>query len=66
VKGVFTLIGRIREQGITVVLVEQNARKALALSDYAYVLENGLVTMRGRGSDLLCDPAVKKAYLGEC
>jgi branched-chain amino acid transport system ATP-binding protein len=66
VNGVFQLIKRIREQGITVVLVEQNARKALALCDYAYVLENGRIAMRGQGRDLLCDTAIKKAYLGEC
>jgi branched-chain amino acid transport system ATP-binding protein len=65
VKGIFDLIGQIRQQGITVLLVEQNAKKALALSDYAYVLENGHVTMEGKGRDLLCDPAVKRAYLGE-
>ena len=65
VKGIFELIARVREDGITVLLVEQNAKKALALSDYAYVLENGRVVMEGRGKDLLCDPNVKKAYLGE-
>lgn len=65
VKSIFELIAQIREQGITVMLVEQNAKKALALCDYAYVLENGRVTMEGKGKDLLCDPGVKKAYLGE-
>lgn len=65
VKGIFDLIGQIRAQGITVLLVEQNAKKALALCDYAYVLENGRVTMEGKGKELLCDPGVKKAYLGE-
>ena len=65
VKSIFDLIGQIRQQGITVLLVEQNAKKALALSDCAYVLENGHVTMEGKGRDLLCDPAVKRAYLGE-
>lgn len=65
VKGIFDLIAQIREQGITVMLVEQNAKKALALCDYAYVLENGRVTMEGKGKELLCDPGVKKAYLGE-
>jgi len=65
VKGIFELIAQIREQGITVMLVEQNAKKALALCDYAYVLENGRVTMEGKGKELLCDPGVKKAYLGE-
>ncbi len=66
VNGVFRLVRRIREQGITVVLVEQNARKALALCDYAYVLENGRIAMQGQGRELLCDAAIKKAYLGEC
>jgi branched-chain amino acid transport system ATP-binding protein len=65
VNGVFQLVREVREQGITVVLVEQNALKALALCDYAYVLENGKLTMQGLGKELLCDPAVKKAYLGE-
>jgi branched-chain amino acid transport system ATP-binding protein len=65
VNGVFQLVREIREQGITVMLVEQNALKALALCDYAYVLENGRLTMQGLGKELLCDPAVKKAYLGE-
>jgi len=65
VKGIFELIGQIRSQGITVLLVEQNAKKALALSDYAYVLENGRVTLKGSGKQLLCDPNVKNAYLGE-
>jgi branched-chain amino acid transport system ATP-binding protein len=65
VKGVFQLIARIREAGITVVLVEQNAKKALAICDYAYVLENGRIVMEGPGRDLLCDPNIKKAYLGE-
>ena len=65
VNGVFQLVRQIREQGITVVLVEQNAKKALALCNYAYVLENGRITVEGQGKELLCDPAIKKAYLGE-
>ncbi len=64
VKRVFELIARIRDEGITVVLVEQNARRALAISDHAYVLENGRVVLQGRGRDLLRDPNVQKAYLG--
>ncbi len=64
-KEVFKIIQAIRDNGITVMLVEQNAKKALALSDYAYVLENGKIIMSGEGRKLLCDPAVKKAYLGE-
>jgi branched-chain amino acid transport system ATP-binding protein len=65
VTGVFGLVRQIRGQGITVVLVEQNAKKALALCDYAYVLENGKIVMQGQGAELLGDPAVKKAYLGD-
>ena len=65
VKSIFELIGQIRQQGITVLLVEPNAKKALALSDYAYVLENGHVKMGGKGRELLCGTAVKRAYRGE-
>jgi branched-chain amino acid transport system ATP-binding protein len=65
VNGVFQLIKNIREHGITVVLVEQNAKKALALCDHAYVLENGRITMQGKGKELLADPATRRAYLGE-
>jgi branched-chain amino acid transport system ATP-binding protein len=64
VKGVFDTVRRIRDEGITVVLVEQNANQALAIADYAYVLENGRVVLEGAGRSLLCDPAVKDAYLG--
>ena len=64
VKGVFETIKRIREEGITVVLVEQNANQALAIADYAYVLENGRVVLEGEGHALLCDEKVKDAYLG--
>jgi len=64
VKGVFDTVRRIRDEGITVVLVEQNANQALAIADYAYVLENGRVALEGEGRALLCDPAVKDAYLG--
>jgi branched-chain amino acid transport system ATP-binding protein len=65
VKGVFDLIRQIADQGLTVMLVEQNAKKALALCDYAYVLENGRVVMQGAGKELLCDDRIKKVYLGE-
>lgn len=64
-KEVFKIIKSISENGITVMLVEQNAKKALALSDYAYVLENGKIIMEGEGKKLLCDSSIKKAYLGE-
>ncbi|MGI6783905.1 MAG: ABC transporter ATP-binding protein [Aminivibrio sp.] len=64
VKSVFETVTRIRDEGITVILVEQNANQALAIADYGYVLENGRVVLEGRGRDLLCDPAVIDAYLG--
>ncbi|BCV22306.1 ABC transporter ATP-binding protein [Moorella sp. Hama-1] len=65
VNTIFTIIKRIREEGVTVLLVEQNARKALSSCDYAYVLENGRITMAGQGKDLLADPSIRNAYLGE-
>ncbi|MCL1861126.1 MAG: ABC transporter ATP-binding protein [Proteobacteria bacterium] len=54
----------IHQQGVTVLLVEQNAEVALRVSDYSYVLESGAVVMHGRAEDLLHDPDIKKAYLG--
>lgn len=65
VKAVFELIREIRDKsGKTILLVEQNAKKALALCDYAYVLENGAIVLEGKGEDLLSNPAIRKAYLG--
>lgn len=64
VRDLFNLIQEINAQGITVLLVEQNARQALAIADVSYILETGHVTMQGEGNELLEDPAVKKAYLG--
>lgn len=64
VNQVFDLIKEIRNRGITLLLVEQNARKALGICDKAYVLENGKITLSGKGHDLLCSPEIKKAYLG--
>jgi branched-chain amino acid transport system ATP-binding protein len=60
----FRTIGRLREAGITVLLVEQNMRQALALADYGYVLETGRVVFEGTSSALLADPHVQAAYLG--
>ncbi|MGA4542248.1 ABC transporter ATP-binding protein [Uniformispora flossi] len=62
---IFAIIQEINAQGTTVLLVEQNAAQALALSDRAYVLETGSVMMSGPASDLLADPRVREAYLGE-
>ena len=55
----------IRKDGTTVLLVEQNAKKALSIADRAYVLETGRITLSGKASDLINDENVKKAYLGE-
>jgi branched-chain amino acid transport system ATP-binding protein len=64
VERTFDIVKGIRAQGVTVVMVEQNAFAALELSDRAYVLDQGRVTMSGPGSALLEDPHVKAAYLG--
>ena len=53
------------EDGTTVLLVEQNAKKALTIADRAYVLETGNITLSGKAKDLLADDRIKKAYLGE-
>lgn len=62
---IFAIIQEINSQGTTVLLVEQNAAQALALSDRAYVLETGNVTTSGPAAKLLADPKVREAYLGE-
>lgn len=62
---VFRIISSIREKGITILLVEQNAVKALQASDYGFVLENGRVTHTGRGKELLGDERILEAYLGK-
>lgn len=64
VKQVFKFIKRINEQNITVLLIEQNAKQAMALSDYCYVLENGYIKEKGKSKDLLNDTSIQKAYLG--
>ena len=65
VKEIFKIIRDINRQGVTVLLVEQNAKMALAISDRAYVLETGNISIEGNAADLLNDPRVKKAYLGQ-
>ena len=64
VKQIFSTIKQIREQGVTVLLVEQNANMALAIADRGYVLETGRIAFSGKASDLLQDPKVQVAYLG--
>ncbi len=62
---VFEVVRDVYAQGVTVLLVEQNASRALALADRGYVMESGLIGMTGTGKDLLEDPRVRAAYLGE-
>jgi len=64
VKEVFEVIRRIRDEGVTILLVEQNAMAALKVADYAYVLETGRIVLEGTGSHLLKNDNVRKAYLG--
>ncbi|MBR2651214.1 MAG: ABC transporter ATP-binding protein [Clostridia bacterium] len=64
VNTIFDMIKKVNEQGTTVLLVEQNAKKALSIANRAYVLDLGVITKSGTGTELLADDAVKKAYLG--
>ena len=64
VKEIFSIIKEVHRQGITVLLVEQNAKMALSIADRAYVLETGHITLTGTGQELLNNENVKKAYLG--
>ncbi|MDD5939545.1 MAG: ABC transporter ATP-binding protein [Lachnospiraceae bacterium] len=64
VQEIFNIIRRINEQGTTVLLVEQNANMALQIADYAYVIENGTITIKGTGQELLKNEKVRAAYLG--
>lgn len=65
VNEIFSIIEEIRASGTTVLLVEQNAKKALAIANRAYVLETGNIALSGKASDLMNNDSVKKAYLGE-
>ena len=64
VKGIFDIIREINKQGVTVLLIEQNANMALHTADLGYVLETGKITLTGPGKELLVNEDVKKAYLG--
>jgi branched-chain amino acid transport system ATP-binding protein len=64
VEEIFGVVRRLRDQGTTVLLVEQNAKAALAIADRGYVIETGRITLSGNGRELLQDPAVQAAYLG--
>lgn len=65
VKDIFEIIDELHKQGNTILLVEQNAKKALEIADYGYVLETGSLVIEGPGKDLLNDDKVKEAYLGK-
>ena len=65
VQDIFKIIQEINRQGVTVLLIEQNANMALKIADLAYVLETGTITMSGTGADLLANDKVKEAYLGK-
>jgi branched-chain amino acid transport system ATP-binding protein len=62
---IFEVVRDVYAQGVTVLLVEQNASRALAIADRGYVMDSGLITMTGVGKDMLQDPRVREAYLGE-
>ena len=64
VNEIFTIIEQLHNSGITILLVEQNAKKALAVADRAYVLETGKISMQGSAKELAEDDRVRKAYLG--
>lgn len=64
VNEIFSIIKEIKQMGTTVLLVEQNAKMALSIADYAYVIETGRIVLEGEAKKLLENNAIKKAYLG--
>ncbi len=64
VKKLFSIIGQIHQEGVTILLVEQNARMALKISDFGYVLENGRFVVKGKSHDLMNDKDVREFYMG--
>ena len=64
VNEIFDIIKNLHETGITILLVEQNAKAALSIADYGYVLETGKIVLEGKAKDLLVNEDIKKAYLG--
>ncbi len=65
VQGIFDIIKTLNQEGMTILLIEQNANMALKVADYAYVLETGRITKQGTGHELLTDESIKEAYLGK-
>ncbi len=64
VRDIFEIIGRLRQTGVTILVVEQNARAALEVADYGYVLETGEIALEGPAAQLARDPRVIETYLG--
>jgi branched-chain amino acid transport system ATP-binding protein len=64
VEEIFRIISDLKREGTTILLVEQNAQAALEIADYAYVLESGVITLHGPGSEIADNPDVAAAYLG--
>ncbi len=65
VQGIFDIIKMLNNDGMTILLIEQNANMALRIADYAYVLETGIISKQGTGKELLADDSIKEAYLGK-
>ena len=65
VRDIFNIIKEINKQGVTILLIEQNANMALRIADQGYVLETGRISLSGTGRELLADESVKAAYLGK-
>ncbi|MBE6035367.1 MAG: ABC transporter ATP-binding protein [Clostridiales bacterium] len=65
VRDIFSIIRQINEAGVNILLIEQNAKAALEIAHFAYVMETGCITLSGTGKELLASDSVKKAYLGE-
>ena len=65
VKDIFAIIKRLREEGITILLIEQNANAALNAADYGYVMATGQISLSGTGQELLTNKSVQEAYLGK-
>lgn len=65
VKDIFSIIRRLREEGITILLIEQNANAALNCANYGYVMETGTISLSGTGQELLTNKSVQEAYLGK-
>jgi len=65
IKDIFSIIKEINNAGVNILLIEQNAKAALEIADYAYVMETGLISLSGPGKEILANDQVRKAYLGE-